>query len=310
MPHIKCRGWGQGRRNEKNIMEELFEIGVAETKFRRLKTDLGREVALFTMCAVLDVPYKAHSDAETWQEYLDTLTEAGINVSASENGFRTGEISIQTALQADMSDEERWLEVWGHGNAANPYTAADYKRLDRLYQTYSARLMSAGGPDPQQEFILRSICTDQLLADRCRDLGTKESIETYTKLTKTIQEKLGAENLRKKDILPMQEQRPDGFVDKLKQKYGVDGSLTYEQAMQVFYRWLHSHSYPETTDAADNYLLAVINCTRRNNDTPELDELPKNYKFDKDFNCEFADDPNDMEREAYRYLGLNRKDGK
>lgn len=273
-----------------------------EQKFRRLKDTLGREMALFTICAYADIPYAMKTEADSWDDYLDTLQQGGIDLSA---GFASGVTDPVLAARADMSQEERWEEIWGVGNPKEPYTDEDYRRLDYLFASYSARLVASGGYDEQQEYMLRSTCTNQLLAEKFRDTGTKEGIELYTKLNKTIQDNLGAENLRKKDILPQQEQRVDGFVDALKKKFGVDASLTYDDAVEACSKWLMSHKYPETRDAADHALLAIINCTRRNNDMPEMTELPAKYGFSADC-CEFADEPNDMEREVYDYLELKR----
>lgn len=287
-------------------MDHLYEKNIIETKFSRLRGMVGREVALYALCAVLDVPYAVKTDAETWDDYLSIIQEGGIDPEA---GFGAGVTDVMSAAQAEMSESERWREIWGTGNQKSPYTEADYKRLDHLFRTYSARLAATGGFDEQQEFMLRSVCTDQLLAEKFRDNGTKEGIEIYTKIYKTIQDKLGSENLRKKDILPQQEQRLDGFVDALKKKYGVDASLSHEQAVGLCSQWLMSHHYPMTRDAADHILLSIVNCTRMNNDAPELTELPKGTGFGPEC-CEFADEPNDMELEAYGYLGLERRDGK
>lgn len=287
-------------------MDDIFAKNILETKFQRLSAMLGKEVALYVICAMVDAPYKEKSDAESWEDYLLTIQENGVDVR---DGFAGGVTDVHAAIRAGMSDERRWVEVWGYGEGANPYTEADYRRLDHLFATYSTRLMASGGPDPQQEFILRGVCADQIIADRMRDKGTKESLEIYAKLTKLIQDKLSSENLRKKDILPQQEQRVDGFVDALKRKYGVDArSMTHEQVLDVIYSWFRSRKYDETTDAADNYLLATINCTRRNSDMSEIEEVPKPHRFDARYNSEFADEPNEMEREAYSYLDLKRKD--
>lgn len=281
----------------------MYDENGLEIKFQRLKGQLGREVALFVICSYMDVPYATKTDAQSWEDYLATIQEGGIDLSG---GFGGGVTDPMTAARAEMSDEERWVEVWGTGNPKDPYTADDYRRLDHLFQSYSARLVASGGYDEQQEYVLRSTCTNQLLAEKFRDSGTKEGVELYTKLNKTIQDNLGTENLRKKDILPQQEQRLDGFVDALKKKFGVDASLSHEEAVAACSKWLMSHRYPETRDAADHMLLAIINCTRRNNDTPELTELPAQYGFSTDC-CEFADEPNETELGAYEYLNLNRK---
>lgn len=281
----------------------MSEDRVLEEKFTRLKDQLGRELALFVMCAYMDLPYETKTEAESWEDYLTTLQEGGVSLDGN---FSSGVTDPMTAAKADMSEEDRWVEIWGTGNQEKPYTEEDYRRLDHLFRTYSARLVATGGYDEQQEYVLRSTCTNQLLAEKFRDTGTKEGIELYTRLTKTIQDNLSSENLRKKDILPQQEQRVDGFVDALKKKFGVDASLTYEEAVAACSRWLMSHRYPETRDAADHMMLSIINCTRRNNDTPEMTELPKRYGFSADC-CEFAEDPNEMERDAYQYLGIERR---
>lgn len=51
-------------------------------------------------------------------------------------------------------------------------------------------------------------------------------------------------------------------------------------------------------------LLAIINTTRRNNDEPEVDELPKDCAI-KDVYREFAASPDAAEAEAYAHLGLD-----
>lgn len=277
-----------------------------EARFTELSGAIGRELALFCLCATADVPYQDKTDAVNWTDYLETIVEAGVDVS---RGFLGGIRDVSVAMRGDMSDEDRWDEVWGEGNPKNPYTDADYRRLDYLYRTYSARLSAAGGLDETQEYTLRSVCTTQLLAEKSRDSGTKEGIEAYTKLSKNVQDLLSSENLRKKDQIPQEEQRIDGFVEALKKKFGVDASLTQEQAVAMCSKWLASHRYPMTKDAADHMLLAIINCTRRNNDSAEMPELPDEYKFGEQIS-QFADEPNDTETDVYDYLELTRHDGK
>lgn len=277
-----------------------------EARFRELKSLVGKELAIYCLCAVADVPYQEKTEALDWADYLATIIEAGVDTS---RGFAGGVKDVYVATRSDMSDEDRWEEVWGYGNPHEPYSPADYRRLDYLYRTYSARLAATGGLDETQEYTLRSVCTTQLLAEKSRDRGTKDGIEAYTKLSKNVQDLLSSENLRKKDQLPQEEQRIDGFVEALKRKYGVDASMTQEQAIAMCSKWLVGHRYPMTMDAADKMLLAVINCTRRNNDSAELTELPKRYSFGDQIS-EFADEPNEIEDDVYRYLELQRNDGK
>ena len=130
----------------------------------------------------------------------------------------------------------------------------------------------------------------------------------YTKLNKTIQDNLSSENLRRKDAKPIETARADGIIDALQKKYGVGMELNRDQACEVFYKWLRERQYPETLDAAQQAIMAIINTTRANNDLPELPEMPAEVKALESYESEFAVIPNEMEEDAYQYLGLTRKD--
>ena len=84
--------------------------------------------------------------------------------------------------------------------------------------------------------------------------------------------------------------------------------LSKDQACEIFFKWTKSHGYPETLDAAEQAMMAIINTTRANNDMPELPEMPKEVKALENYQSEFAVIPNEMEDEAYKYLGIERHD--
>lgn len=268
-----------------------------DNRFYSLVNEVGYDLALYCFCAVYDVEYHLGISKKDFEGYSKMYTEK----------FVKGEMDVSEIINEGMEDEERWIAQWGEGDANKPYTQNDYKKLDKLFETYSSRHSGLGGMDAQTEDTLRSVCVMRLNADKCIAKGGKDNISMASTLNKMIQELLSAEQLRKKDAKPIETARVDGIVDAISRKWGLSMECTREEAEAACARWLISHRYPMTSDAADHMLLAIINCTRNNNDIPELTELPKKMKFDKRFATEFADDPNDFEIEAYDYLGITRE---
>lgn len=273
-------------------------------RFLDLASIVGGDIALFCFCGVFNLPLDITEEAPDWNSYCEKLKK-----KKGAPTFIDGETDIETVIEQGMSEMERWRLIWGEGNPAAPYTSQDYKFLDNLFKTYSARLEAAGGMDAQQEDTLRDCCKSRLLADKSRALGTKDGVAIYTQLNKTIQESLSSENLRRKDAKPIESARVDGIIDALQKKYGVGMELNMDQACEIFNKWLRARQYPETLDAAEQAITAIINTTRANNDLPELPEIPKEVRALENYESEFAVIPNEMEEEAYRYLGLTRNDG-
>lgn len=275
-------------------------------RFVELKTLLGADLATYILCAFCDLPYDNSIMAGAWEDYIDDIEPKDGEI---ERSFRDGQTSVEVALLNGTSSMERWQTVWGEGDPNKPYTAQDYKRMDELFRTYSARLVSSGGYDAQQEDTLRSCCKMRLLADKALASGTKDGVAMNTQLNKTIQEQLASENLRRKDAKPIETARIDGIVDALRKKYGVSVELSYDEAVEVCCKWLKNKRQPMTMDAAEQALLAIIRTMQINNDLPEIDELPEQARFSPELNTEFAPVPNDMERDAYDYLGLKHRNG-
>ena len=272
-------------------------------RFTDLASIIGGDLALFCYCAVFDLPVNLTKPVHTWGDYCERL--AGTAVAYT---FDDGTTDIYKVLERGQSDMDRWLIEWGEGDPQIPYTVKDYKILDSIFRTYSARLEAAGGMDAQQEDTLRHCSRMALLRDKCIAKGSKESVEKAAKLDKMIQDNLGSENLRKKDAKPLESAKVDGIIDAMQKKYGLGAEMTKEQFLSAFYKWCHSHNYPETLDAAEYCMMAIINTTRANNDLPELLERPEEVRGLKFYETEFASEPNDLEEEAYEYLGLKRGD--
>lgn len=285
------------------ILPEAATTEYAKSRFMDLASVVGGDIALYCLCATYNLPVDATVSVPTWDAYLDILRKK----SAVES-FIDGETDVEVVIANGASEMERWENEWGEGDPDNPYTTKDYKNLDAKFRTYSARLDAAGGMDAQQEDTLRNCARMALLRDKSIARGNKESIEKAAKLDKMIQDNFASENLRKKDAKPIETARVDGIIDAMQKKYGVTAEMTKEQFLEVFYKWCHNKSYPETVDAAEHAMLSIINTMRENGDMPALPELPQSARF-SEYGDEFASEPNEMEEDAYEYLGLKRKGG-
>lgn len=284
------------------IPERAKEREIGE-RFIDLAGIIGGDMAIFCLCGALNLPVYIDEAVPTWDAYLNKLKR-----KKNQESFIDGETDAQTVMARGASEQERWERDWGTGDPDNPYTAKDYKALDSIFRTYSARLDAAGGMDAQQEDTLRYCSSMRLLRDKCIAKGDKDSIEKAAKLDKMIQDGFSAENLRKKDAKPLETARVDGIIDQMQKRYGVGAELTKGQFLEIFYKWCRSKHYPETVDAAEHAMLAIINTMRANNDLPEMPELPKDAKLNG-YADEFAREPNEQEQEVYNYLNLTRNDG-
>lgn len=271
-------------------------------RFQDLAGVIGGDLALFCVCAVFNLPVYTDKPVKDWESYLERMEK-----EKNQAGFADGETDIDVVRVHGLSESERWEKDWGIGNPDSPYMPQDYKRLDELFRTFSARLEAAGGYDAQQEDTLRNCCVMRLQADKAINRGDKESVDIAAKLNKMIQDNLSSENLRRKDAKPVETAKVDGIIDAMQRKYGISAEMTKDQFLEVFFKWCHSHSYPETVDAADHAMLAIINTMRSNADLPELPELPESASFEP-YESEFAVIPNEAEETTYEYLGLKRKE--
>lgn len=263
-----------------------------EIIFSRLKSALGDELALFCMCAVFDKPYETESDAETWAEYL----------SGKEKGdFSDGATDVNAAILAGMPTQERWERMWGEG-----YSESDYKQLDYYYSVMISQLDGRGGLDPQQKDAAMSGAKMRLNKDKLLlNYKDKDAISSAKQLDQMIRETLKDSNMRKADILPSAQQRPDGFVDALRKKYGLTMEMTKDDVMQAFFSWCASKHYPQTVDAEEHAMMAILRTMQKNDDLPEPTELPDAFDFGP-YAAQFEVEPNGTEEEVYEYLGIVR----
>lgn len=265
----------------------------------RLCDSLNNPVlAIFCMCAVYDVKFDAECADDSWEGYTAAVTGT----------FADGTTSIQTALFSGMSQREQWDSMWGEDR-----NDGDCKKLDEYRRIYLAQLDSIGGMvDPQQEEAARQCALMAMEKENNLKLVSSPQMKADEKvkltsviktLDETIRKNLADCNMRKADIMPSQKQRLDGIIDALRKKYGVGMDMTYDQAMGAFYQWCRERKHPQTVDAEEHALLAILKTMQKNDDLPEPTELPNSMRLTA-FSDEFAPEPNEEEEEAYAYLGI------
>lgn len=268
-----------------------------EIIYNRLTSQIGQNLATFCACAVFDVAFDPDSDAKSWREYED---------AHKDRRFAEGNTDVQAAIRAGMDQGELWEMLWGVGNEEHPYTERDYIRLDELYETMTSQLNAAGGLiDKQQEDAARFCSLLALKREKRVAAGGKEDIQVAKDLDKMIRDNLADCNMRKKDQLPTQKQRPDGFIDALRRKSGLGADMTQEQVVNFIFNCFKAKKYDMTTDAADHAILAIMRTMAKNDDRPEPMELEPDMSLAA-FEMEFADEPNGKEENAYEYFGLVR----
>ena len=260
--------------------------------FDRLSEQVGRDAAVFCLCAVFDLPFDPEREAETWEEYLQ---------GASGGRFADGVTDVNAAILAGMDRADQWQTVWGEG-----YSEADYKQLDALYRTMTAQLDSTGGIDLQQQDAARTCARMALNRNKLiSNFRDKDSIATANTLDKMIRENLKDANMRKADILPSAAQKLHTIVDVLRTRLGLRMEMTQDEVFAAFYKWLRSKKYPMTLDAAEHIVMLILNLMQKNDDRQELSSAPEEMDFNP-YASEFATVPSEAEEEAYQYGGFLR----
>lgn len=262
-----------------------------ELCYSRLVPLIGHDLTLFCLCAVFDVAYEPENEAESWAEYADGMGDAV---------FADGEKDVNAAVLAGLPSQERWATLWG-----DDYSESDYRQLDDLYRTMTSQLDATGGIDRQQDDTARTCAMMALERNKLIRKANKDSVAMAKQLDQMIRDNLKDANMRKADILPSAQQRPDGFVDALRKKFGLTMEMTKDDVMQAFFTWCRSKHYPETVDAEEHAMMAILRTMQKNDDLPEPIELPEEFDFGP-YEAQFESEPNERETEAYEYLGLVR----
>ena len=269
-----------------------FDKVQQDMAYSRLINRIGPDLALYCMCAVMDVAFDADTEAESWEEYCK---EQG------KKAFADGETDVNVAIMAGMTKDERWATLWGIG-----YSESEYKQLDYYYNVMTSQLDATGGLDEQQKDAAISCAKMRLNKDKLLlDYQNKDSVSSAKQLDQMIRESLKDANMRKADILPSAQQRPDGFVVALKEKLGLTMEMTKDDVMRAFFEWCKSKHYPQTIDAAEHELMLILQTMAKNNDDQVPTELPDEADFGE-YEAEFEKEPTGQEEEVYAYRGFVR----
>ena len=305
---------------------DTAELTAQQERYDAIARATSDSLALFYCCIEFDRPFdmlavpKEPDVGEKWIAYLDNLRLKKLDMRRGEPlGFLDGLTDITKIFGEGLSAGEFTKAVgneksarnrkvgtaqqrknWGENSAKNPYTSEDYDELDRIYEALSSDLMAAGGVSVKQEFILRDCAKMTLDRDKMRAIG---QYDKAAKLNKMVQDNLSSEGLRKRDAKPIDDLRIDGIVDRL-EKAGLlknGKQCSPDEMFEILFHRRPKYSY--TKDAAEQILLYIANTTRVNDGLSELPTLPPDMRLRDDLG-EFAEEPDEQEKETYKELGI------
>lgn len=305
---------------------DTAELTAQQERYDAIARATSDSLALFYCCIEFDRPFdmlavpKEPDVGEKWVAYLDNLRLKKLDTRRGEPlGFLDGLTDITKIFGEGLTAGEFTKAVgneksarnrkvgtaqqrknWGENSAKNPYTSEDYDELDRIYEALSSDLMAAGGVSVKQEFILRDCAKMTLDRDKMRAIG---QYDKAAKLNKMVQDNLSSEGLRKRDAKPIDDLRIDGIVDRL-EKAGLlknGKQCSPDEMFEILFHRRPKYSY--TKDAAEQILLYIANTTRVNDGLSELPTLPPDMRLRDDLG-EFAEEPDEQEKESYKELGI------
>jgi hypothetical protein len=305
---------------------DTAELTAQQERYDAIARATSDSLALFYCCIEFDRPFdmlavpKEPDVGEKWIAYLDNLRLKKLDTRRGEPlGFLDGLTDITKIFGEGLSAGEFTKAVgneksarnrkvgtaqqrknWGENSAKNPYTSEDYDELDRIYEALASDLMAAGGVSVKQEFILRDCAKMTLDRDKMRAIG---QYDKAAKLNKMVQDNLSSEGLRKRDAKPIDDLRIDGIVDRL-EKAGLlknGKQCSPDEMFEILFHRRPKYSY--TKDAAEQILLYMANTTRVNDGLSELPTLPPDMRLRDDLG-EFAEEPDEQEKESYKELGI------
>jgi hypothetical protein len=305
---------------------DTAELTAQQERYDAIARATSDSLALFYCCIEFDRPFdmlavpKEPDVGEKWIAYLDNLRVKKLDVRRGERlgfldgltditkifgeGLTAGEFTKAVGNEKSARNRkigtEKQRKNWGENSAKNPYTSEDYDELDRIYDALASDLMAAGGVSVKQEFILRDCAKMTLDRDKMRAIG---QYDKAAKLNKMVQDNLSSEGLRKRDAKPIDDLRIDGIVDRL-EKAGLlknGKQCSPDEMFEILFHRRPKYSY--TKDAAEQILLYMANTTRVNDGLSELPTLPPDMRLRDDLG-EFAEEPDEQEKESYKELGI------
>ena len=311
-------------------MAELLHMDAEHQQgyYELLETTVGESLAYFYACIRFDKPFDmkalpGNGTKSKWTAYCNNLKKKKLDrtLGGGEYGFLDGltditkifgdglehgnftrAVSAEKSARDGRQGTKRQAADWGDGSGKAPYTSDDYNEFDRIYNALCADFGGEQAVSAKQQLILRNVAKWTKQMNDAAEMG---AIDKAKKLSSMIQENLASENLRKKDTKPVEDLRLDNMVQALERAGLLKNGKPCEpdEAFRIFFG--RPCKYPYTRDAADQMILINENRMRQNDGQPELIELPDEMRLRDDLG-EFAEEPNEAEKEAYEKLGLVR----
>ena len=298
--------------------------------YAQLAKKTSESLAYFYCCVKYDVPFARDcvprdEGRDKWLSYLDNLHIKKLDASKSGEryGFLDGLTDITKIFGEGLKDGEFTKAVYAEKNAQSAkagtvrqrkdwgtdYTNEDYAEFDRIFEVLVSDFGGEDAVSAKQQLILRNVAR---WMKQMNDMTAAGKFDAAKKLSGMIQENLASENLRKKDVRPADVVRLDEITDRLEKAGLLKNGKQCSPDEMFEYFFGRKPRYPYTADAVDQMILINENRMRQNDGMPELSMLPDEMRIHDNL-VEFAEEPNDAEKEAYDKLGLIRmpplKDG-
>lgn len=287
--------------------------------FMWLSSCIGYKLAMFFMCAQMNIPYLPNlfpeiktykGDKGAWIGYVIAVRKSDKERGGGLRGFENGVTDIRKAFKTyaslEVDDEmlsaeeyENGIKVqqerWGNGPADAPYTPEDYEVLNKQYIALTEERPNR---NTQAELAIIRICKWTLEQEK---LIAKKEYADAQKIGSLIEKEMSGEELRKKDQRAENVARLDDIVLAV-ERAGLN--IPDEDELLTL---LANHSfhpqYPITLDAADQMLLQIINASRWNEGLTEFDRLPDGIKLTDELG-EFSPVADSTEKYLYKELQL------
>ena len=287
--------------------------------FMWLSSCVGYKLAMFFMCAFMNIPYLPNlfpeiktyqGDMGAWIGYIVAVRKSDKERGGSARGFENGLTDIKKAfktynsLQVDdemlsAEDYENGIkaqnELWGSGPKDSPYTPEDYEILNRQYIALTEERPNRNA---QAELAIIRICKWTLEQEK---LIAKKEYSDAQKIGTLIEKEMTSEELRKKDRKADNMIRLDDIILACERAGLLN--LSMDELWTKLANYAFHPTFPFTRDATDQMILQIINASRWNEGQTEIDRLPNEFKI-KDNLGEFSEEQDSTEKYLYKELQL------
>lgn len=284
-----------------------------------LSSCVGYKLAMFFMCAFMNIPYLPNlfpeiktyqGDMGAWIGYIVAVRKSDKERGGSARGFENGLTDIKKAfktynsLQVDdemlsAEDYENGIkaqnELWGSGPKDSPYTPEDYEILNRQYIALTEERPNRNA---QAELAIIRICKWTLEQEK---LIAKKEYSDAQKIGTLIEKEMTSEELRKKDRKADNMIRLDDIILACERAGLLN--LSMDELWTKLANYAFHPTFPFTRDATDQMILQIINASRWNEGQTEIDRLPNEFKI-KDNLGEFSEEQDSTEKYLYKELQL------